>query len=125
MADVLLVARLIHSLPSVFAVCGTPRDVDRIVTSLRAVVVARKLDRPLRIHLLHALQFLCRLQTGTVSINDFEAAVAATDLAVCKHHIVSLHVIIQLESVSCKVHDPRGKDNFGKICLKKPHVVLL
>ena len=93
MADVLLVARLIHSLPSVFAVSGTPRDVDRIVASLRAVVVARKLDRPLRIHLLHALQFLCRLQTGTVSINQFEAAVAATDLAVCEHHIVSVQVL--------------------------------
>ena len=97
MADVLLVARLLHSLPSVFAVSGTPRDVDKIVASLRAVVVARKLDRPLRIHLLHALQFLCKLQTGTVSICEFEAAVAATDLAVCEHHIVSvLHVHVHV-----------------------------
>ena len=90
MADVTLVAQLLHSLPSVFAVTGTPHDVERIVASLRAIVVARKLDRQLRVHILHALQLLCKLQTGTISIKQLAIAVASTDLAVCEHQIVSL-----------------------------------
>ena len=89
MADVLLVARFLHSFPKVFAVSGTPRDVERIVAFLRDVLVARELDRPLRIHLLRALQLLCKLQTGIISIKELEVAVFATDLAVCDHHIVS------------------------------------
>lgn len=90
MADVTLVAQLLHSLPSVFAVTGTPHDVERIVASLRAIVVARKLDRQLRVHILHALQLLCKLQTGTISIKQLAIAVASTDLAVCEDQIVSL-----------------------------------
>ena len=86
---VLLVARFVLSLPKVFAVSGTPRDVERIVASLREVIVARKLERPLRVHLLHSLQLLCKLQTGIISIRQLETAVAATDLAVCEHHLVS------------------------------------
>ena len=89
MADVLAVARLLQSLPRVFAVYGTPRDVEQIVATLRAVVVARKLERSLRVHLLHAIQLLCKLQTGIISTKQLEHAVAATDLAVCAHHIVS------------------------------------
>lgn len=94
MADVTLVAQLLHSLPSVFAVAGTPHDVERIVSSLRAIVVARKLDRQLRVHILHALQLLCKLQTGTISIKQLAIAVASTDLAVCEHQIVSLSVAV-------------------------------
>ncbi|CAI7991642.1 hypothetical protein GBAR_LOCUS791, partial [Geodia barretti] len=85
---VLLVARFVLSLPKVFAVSGTPRDVERIVASLREVIVARKLERPLRVHLLHSLQLLCKLQTGIISIRQLETAVAATDLAVCEHHLL-------------------------------------
>ena len=86
--DVLLVAQFIHSLPKVFAVTGTPRDVERIITCLKELVAARKLKRPLRIHLLRALLLLCKLQAGIISIQQLEVAVAATDLAVCTHHIV-------------------------------------
>ena len=94
--DVTLVARLLHSLPSVFAVSGTPNDVERIVASLRTVVVARKLERSLRVHLLHALQLLCKFQSGAVSIKQFEVAVVSTDLAVCEDQMVSvIHVCIR------------------------------
>ena len=95
-AVVLLVARFVHSLPKVFAVSGTPRDVERIVASLRDVVVARKLERPLRVHLLRALQLLCKLQTGIISLQQLETAVAATDLAICEHHLVSDQFPLQL-----------------------------
>ena len=90
MADVfLVVSRLIHSLPRIFTVSGTPRDIELIVASMRAIVVARKLDRPLRVDLLQVLQLLCQLQTGFISIKEFEKAVAATGVAVSEHEIVS------------------------------------
>ena len=88
-AGVLLVARLLHSLPRVFSLSGTPRDVERVVSSLRDVVVARMLERSLRLHLLRALRLLCKFQTGIISIQQFEKAIIATDLAVCENQIVS------------------------------------
>lgn len=98
MSEVFLVAQFLHSLPKVFAVSGTPRDVERIVASLRDVIIARKLERSLRVHLLHALQLLCKLQTGIISIKQLENAVAATDLAVCEHHLVSTSRVFIINS---------------------------
>ena len=86
-------ATLLTSLPRVFAVAGTPRDVERVVASLRGMIVARKLRRPLRVQLLRALQLLCKLQSGSCSIREFKVALAATDLIACEQQMqtVSRH----------------------------------
>ena len=86
MSEATLVARFLHSLPTVFAVTGTPRDVQRVVASLRHVITARSLQRRLRLHLLHALQLLIQLECGTLTIAELERAIGAVDLAECEHH---------------------------------------
>ena len=89
MSEATLVARLLYSLPQVFAEAGTPRDVDRVLASLRTVIAMRSLERRHRIHLLQAVQLLCKLQCGLLSIAELEKAVIATDLVVCEHDKVS------------------------------------
>ena len=86
-----VVAQLILSLPHVFAEKGTPRDADRLIVSLRAVIADRSLRRNHRLHLLRVSQLMCRLQCGTITIANLEEAVRciAVDLA-AKSDTVSL-----------------------------------
>lgn len=84
-----LVAKFLHSLPNVFAESGTPRDVDRVLASLRTVIAMRSLERRHRMHLLQAVRLLCKLQCGLLSIAELEKAIVATDLVVCEHDKVS------------------------------------
>ena len=98
-------ATLLTSLPRVFAVAGTPRDVERVVASLRGVIVARKLQRPLRVQLLRALQLLCKLQSGSCSIREFKAALAATDLIACEHQMRTVsRYNLKICALSAHVH---------------------
>lgn len=102
MANV-LVSRFLHSLPALLVASEELNsDVERIVSSLRSVIVARKLERSLRVHLLHTLQLLCKLQAGLVSKKDFDSSVKsmAEDVIPCDDHrvqsLVELYAILQM-----------------------------
>lgn len=102
MADV-LVSRFLHSLPVLLVASEElDNDVERIVSSLRSVIVARKLERSLRIHLLHTLKLLCNLQAGLVSKKDFDSAIIsmAEDVSPCDDHglqsLDELYAILQM-----------------------------
>lgn len=98
-----LVSRFLHSLPALLAVSRElDNDVERILSYLRTVIVARKLERSLRVHLLQTLKLLCNLQARIVSMKDFDSAIKlmAEDVGPCDDHCAQsldeLYIVLQM-----------------------------